>query len=146
MTQTRDLTSVVKMIDFLLRDGLAAGTHSTKTFDLRAPISSSDLSEVVTSVLLGISVEFGAAGTIDITVVHSDNEAFGDTAHSTIAQMSAADGEQFYIADLKELKRYVHLQIVVTGTVQTISITGAGDYGMREPVVQLGTALTVTNA
>jgi hypothetical protein len=144
MAQTRDLVSVVKGINFLLRDSLAAGTHTTKAIDLRAAITSSDLTEVISRILLQVMVEFGAVGTIDISVQHSDLENSGWVENATIAQMSAADGEDFYIAEIYNLKRYVRLELTVTGTVSSIAITGSGSHAQRNPVVQIGTEQAVT--
>jgi hypothetical protein len=146
MAQTRDLTSVLKMIDFLLRGSLSAATHITKPVDLRAAITNSDLTEVVTRIILGMAVEFGGAGTIDIEVLHSDDVSFGWVRVGTIAQASAADGANFYHSEFYNLKRYVRLQITVTGVVAAICIIGAGDHGLREPVVQTGTQLVYTAA
>lgn len=146
MAQTRDMNSVIKLINFLLRDSLAAGTHYTKTIDLRAAITNSDLTEVVTRLQLALLVEFGAAGTIDINIEHSDNQTFGWVNLGSLAQASAADGEDFYYGEVYDVKQYIRLEIVVTGTVQTVAIVGNGDHGMRNPVVQLGTELTYTAA
>lgn len=146
MAQTRDLTSVLKMIDFLLRSSLSAGTINTKTVDLRAAITSSDFTEVVTRILLSMAIDFGGAGTVDIEVLHSDDSTFGWARVGTIAQASAADGENFYHAEFYNLKRYVRLQITVTGVVAAICLIGAGDHGLREPVVQIGTQLVYTAA
>lgn len=144
MSQTRDLTSVLKGIDFLLRPTLAAGTITTKPVDLRAAITSSDLSEVVTRIFMMMSVEFGAAGTIDIEVEHSDDNTFGWTNLGTLAQ--ATQAATFFTGEFGDLKRYVRLQVTVTGVVQTIAILATGAHGMRNPVVQTGTALAFTAA
>lgn len=146
MSQTRDLTSVLKGIDFLLRQTIAAGTITTKPVDLRAAITNSDISEVITRIFLMMAVEFGGAGTIDIVVQHSDDNTFGWVNRGTLAQATAATGVDFYTAEFGDLKRYVRLQITVTGVVQTIAILATGDHGMRNPVVQLGTALAFTAA
>lgn len=145
MSQTRDMISVTKMIDFLLRDALAVGTEITKAVDLRAAIANSDLTEVVTRVLLGIAVEFGATGTIDISIQHRDDGGTWVTL-GALSQMNATDGANFYIGEVYDLKQWIRFSIVVTGVVQTIAIIGAGGHGTREPVVQDNTELTFTKA
>lgn len=143
MGTSRDPISENKVIPlFSVNQTGAVGTQRGNAADLRAAMAGAhDLREDVTNLLLAIDLDVGNAGTVDITIQHRDAVSGAWVAYATLTQM-IADG--LYIAQLRNLRRYVQAQLVIAGNTVVISIAGIGNRARRAPVSQAGTELTVT--
>lgn len=141
----RDLHAVWAPLLFLAAASKTAAAYNSLSVDTMAALTTSDLRENLTNMMILLNITFGTSGTVDIIVQDSaDNLVFANFA--TLSQAADADGETLYSAEIKDFRRYVRLNYVVAVDTSLMSLTGVGDRSRREPVVNGGTRLTTTYA
>lgn len=104
----------------------------------------SDMYDKPQNMLLLFSISsFGAAGTLDVTIRHkNDNEDF--VARGTLAQMDQADGVTLYVAEIKDFRRFVRIDTVVGTQTTAFQIIGLFGHSKSNPVLQSFTELAFT--
>ena len=144
MGTSRDPISENKIYRLLSGRQMPVGTYNGPQTDLRSAMTGAhDLREDVTNLLLAIDGDIGVGSTVDIEIQHRDTATGAWVAYATIGQIVATDG--LYIAQLRNLRRYVRAVTVVAGAaIDRISIIGIGNRARRMPVSQPGTELAVT--
>lgn len=105
----------------------------------------SDMYDDPQNMLIIISIStFGGNGTIDLTVNHkNDNEDF--VSRGTLAQMSQADGVTFYVAEVKNFRRFIRIDSVVGTATSVFQIIGILGHSRGNPVLQAATELALTD-
>jgi len=142
----RDRISNERIINFLAPGTRLAGGYQSASIDMMtSQVIVGGTREAHTNMLLSIlmGANWGNNGTIDITVQHSNDNATW-VNHSTIAQLLQTEGEDIYLAEIKDFRRYVRLWVVVAAATTTFCITGSADRSRRERVYQEGTEKAVT--
>jgi len=86
------------------------------------------------------------AGTITITIQHSNTGVAGTyAAYATVAAATEASGEDLYIFEIRDFRRYVRLSAIVAGGTCDFNCLGVFDRSRGEPVYQdIATELAVT--
>lgn len=145
MGQLRDMHAVLAPLQFLAAASKTAAAYNSLAVDTMAALTTSDLRENLTNLMILLNITFGTSGTVDIVIQDSaDNITFANFA--TLSQAADADGETLYSAEIKDFRRYVRLNYTVAVATSVMSLTGIGDRSRREPVVNGGTELTVSYA
>ena len=141
----RDRISNERIINFLAPGTRLAGGYQSSAIDMMTSTVAAGTREAHTNMLLSIlmGANWGNNGTIDITVQHSNDNATW-VNHSTIAQLLQTEGEDIYLAEIKDFRRYVRLWVVVATATTTFCIVGSADRSRRERVYQEGTEKAVT--
>ena len=143
MGTTRDLHAILAPLQFLAALSRVAATYTSLSVDTMAALTTSDLRENLTNMMILLNITFGTGGTVDITIQDSsDNVTFAN--FGTLAQADDADGETLYSAEIRDFRRYVRLSVVVASATSVLSLCGIGDRSRREPVVNGGTELAFT--
>lgn len=143
--KNRDLHAVWAPLQFLAAASKTVAAYNSLAVDTMAALTTSDLRENLTNMMILLNITFGSSGTLDIIVQDSaDNLVFANFA--TLSQAADADGETLYSAEIKDFRRYVRLNFVVAVDTSVMSLTGVGDRSRREPVVNGGTELAVVYA
>jgi hypothetical protein len=143
MNTNRDMVAHNKVIEFLNSTSKTAGASNTGSIDTQAALTTSDLREQHTKMLIMFSFIWGSSATLDAVFQHSDdNITF--TNHSTMTQMTQASLENTFFAAVKDFKRYVRINLTVGTATTTITILAVASRSRRAPAVQLETELTVT--
>lgn len=152
MGSRRDRIANEKIIDFFAPATRAIGTSQSGVVDLRAGVPVVGAAgggagrEVHTNILLQLQVggEWAAAGTIDVQVFTGDI-ATALTLFATGAQCLATESEDLYLFEVRDLQRYMRVDMVIAGDGSTLcSMLGNAERSRREPVYQLGTEKAVT--
>lgn len=145
MGTTRDLHAVLAPKQLLAALSRVAATYTSASIDTMAALTTSDLRENLTNMMILMNITFGNLGTVDITIQDSaDNTIFA--AFGTLAQALQTDGETLYSAEIRDFRRYVRLSVVVGTQTSVFSIEAIGDRSRREPVVSEATELNFTAA
>jgi len=151
----RDRIANEKIIDFFVPGTRAVGTNASGVVDLRSGIPSVGAGgagtgrEIHTNLLLQpqIGGEWSLTGTL-IVLVYTGNTATALTLFATCAVVAGSDGEDLYLYELRDLQRYMRVDLVIANSVGdagcVCSMLGNAERSRREPVYQLGTEKTVT--
>lgn len=142
MNTNRDMVAHNKVIEFLSPESKAAGASNSTAVDTQAALTTSDLREQHTKMLIMFSLIWGSSATLDAVFQHSDDNVVF-TNHSTMTQMTAVSGENTFFAAVKDFKRYVRINLTVGTATSTITILAVASRSRRAPAVQLETELTV---
>ena len=151
MGSRRDRIANEKIIDFFAPAANGIGTSISAVWDLRAGVpvvgapSAGAGREIPTNILLSLSIGagWGALGTLDLSVQTGDLTTTL-VAYATGAQCLATELEDLYLFELRDLQRYMRLDIIVAGAGCTFCIIGNVERSRREPVFQVGTEKLVT--
>ena len=156
MGSRRDRIANEKIVDFFVPQNLTPGTHSSGVFDLRnAPAvvgapGGGVGREIITNMLLQFSVVEGTGGAggwvVTPRVLTGNTAATLTLFATTVLPMATGDGEDLYLVEIRDLQRYIRLDLVVANHGVLICVLGNGERSRREPVFQLGTELVVTYA
>lgn len=143
MNTNRDMVAHNKVVEFLPPTSKTAGASNSAAIDMQAALTTSDLLENHTKMLVMFTLLWGSSATLDVVFQHSDdNLTFSN--HSTMTQMTQASGETTFFAQVKDFKQYVRINITVGTATTTVAILAVADRSRRAPAVQENTELTVT--
>ena len=144
----RDRLANEKYIDFVNCVTYTAGiTLYSPIFDTMRESISQNTRENLTNMVLGISIASGwsATGLLYVTMQHCmDGLAGSMVNYATVAFMGGQEGEDLYLAEIKDFNRYVRLSILPITANVTCNILGVGNRSRRENVSQVGTEKAVT--
>ena len=125
----------------------AAAAYVGITIDTEKLIATalSDMYDDPQNMLIIVSIStFGGSGTIDLTVSHkNDNEDF--VTRGTLAQMAHADGVTFYVAEVKNFRRFIRIDSVVAVATSVFQIIGILGHSRGNPVLQAAAELALTD-
>ena len=148
MGSRRDRIANEKIVPFHAPATRNPGTHASAIFDLRAGVpvvgaaSGGAGREVHTNML--IAVQIGGEwdpqlGTLDL-LVYTGNTVTTLTLFATAVQATGAEREDLYLFEIRDLQRYMRVDLVIGGNTTCIcSCVGNAERSRREPVYQLGT-------
>jgi len=142
----RDRISNERIINLLAPERRLVGGFFSASIDMMtSQVVAGGTREAHTNMLLAVlmGANWDVGGTINITVQHSNDNATW-VNHSTIAQMLQTEGEDIYLAEVKDFRRYVRLWVIVATAAATFAIVGSADRSRRERVYQEGTEKAVT--
>jgi len=147
----RDRIANEKIIDFFAPAARDAGTAQSGVVDLRAGTPSVGAAgsgagrEVHTNILLSLQIggEWAQAGTLNLLVYTGDTST-ALTLYATAAQCIGSDGEDLYLFEVRDLQRYMRVDLVIATASCLCSLVGNAERSRREPVYQLGTEQTMT--
>ena len=147
----RDRIANEKIINFHIPAARAIGTSASAIFDLRAgtPVVGAAGSgagrEINTNILLALQIggDWAAAGTINVRVF-TGNTVVTLSLYATGAQCLGTEGDILYLFELRDLQRYIRVDLVIAGATCLCSMLGSADRSRREPVYQAGTEKAIT--
>jgi len=123
-----------------------AAAYTSTEFDLRAGPAGAVWSgrEIPTNMLLVVNMSgtITTGATLDI-VIHTGDVSGALTSFATCSQM-AWDTNTLWIAEIRDLQRYIHLVMTVAGASLAFTCHGNFDRSRREPIYQTANESTVT--
>ena len=147
----RDRIANEKIIDFFVPAIRTAGISQSGVVDLRAGIPVVGAAgggagrEVHTNILLQLQIGSPWALTNTLIVrVFTGDTAVALTLFATSAACLGTEGEDLYLFEIRDLQRYMRVDLVLTGHSCLCNMMGNAERSRREPVYQLGTEKCMT--
>lgn len=149
----RDRIANEKIIDFFVPGTRNVGTTASGVFDLRAgtPVVGAGGAgtgrEIHTNILLQLQIggDWAALGTLQV-LVYTGNTSTALTLFATCAAALGTEGEDLYLYELRDLQRYMRVDLVIGVAACVCNMIGNAERSRREPVYQLGTEKSITYA
>jgi len=144
----RDRISNEKVIDFFPPAARGSGsTYYSGVFDTMRVSTSRNTRECLTNLMLMVSVGTGWAAGGQLSIIMQHGLTGNPTAlvnYAQVALMQADEGEDLYLAEIKDFNRFVRLSLTVIAFNATVCVLGSGNRSRREPVTQVGSEKAVT--
>lgn len=145
----RDRIANEKIVPFHVPAIRTAGTNASAVHDLRAGVAvvgapgSGAGREIHTNMLLSLQIGADWAGAVTL-LVYTGNTATTLTLFATAAQCTNAEGEDLYLFEIRDLQRYMRVDLVVADEDCLCNLIGNAGRSRREPVYQPGTEKAMT--
>lgn len=143
----RDRIANEKYIDFVNCITYTAGiTLYSAIFDTMRVSTSQNHRSNLTNLVIAAQIASGwsSSGYLQLTLQHCVDGLAASMVNYARWAMSGGQGEDLYMAEIKDFNRYIRLAILPTTANVTLSALGVGNRSRREPVVQVGTEVAVS--